>query len=161
MSEPTHAIESRREFEDAVRRALARAAETGAPAITIVDPTFADWPLNDRAVIDSLERWVDSRKRLTVFGHDFDDFGRRQMRFVEWRRRWSHVVQVRADPDREAGEVPGLLLVDGLTCVRVLDRVHLRGIASDRGVDLTACRESIDALLQRSVETFPVTTLGL
>ena len=154
-------IGSRAEFLAAVRDALTVAADAGAGEILLVDPNFADWPLNERAVIETLSRWVESRRALIVLAHSFDEMARRQLRFVEWRRQWAHVVQCRNDPELEAEQVPTLLLVPGHACVRVLDRVRYRGTASNRPVDLTECRETIDALLQRSVEAFPVTTLGL
>jgi Fe-S-cluster formation regulator IscX/YfhJ len=154
-------IGSRAEFLDAVRGAFALAAEDGAREILLVDPDFADWPLNDRSVIESLSRWVDSRRVLVVLAHSFDELARRQLRFVEWRRQWAHVVQCRNDPELEAEQIPTLLLIPGQTCIRLLDRVRCRGTVSNRPVDLTECRETVDALLQRTVEAFPVTTLGL
>ncbi len=154
-------IVSRAEFLDAVRGAFTLAAEGGAREILLADPNFADWPLNERAVIDSLSRWVDSRRTLVVLAHSFEELARRQLRFVEWRRQWAHVVQCRNDPELEAEQIPTLLLVPGQTCIRVLDRVRCRGTASNRPVDLTESRETFDALLQRSVEAFPATTLGL
>ena len=154
-------IGSRAEFLDAVRTAFTQAEEHGARKIVVVDPNFADWPLNERTVIDSLSRWIDSSRLLVVIAHSFDELARRQLRFVEWRRQWAHVVQCRNDPELEAEQIPTLLLVSGHSCVRVLDRLHYRGTVSNRPVDLTECRETVDALLQRSVEAFPVTTLGL
>jgi len=154
-------IGSRAEFLEAVRNALARAQQQGARKIVLVDPNFADWPLNERTVIDSLSRWIDSSRLLVVIAHSFEELARRQLRFVEWRRQWAHVVQCRNDPDLEAEQIPTLLLVPGQSCVRVVDRVRYRGTVSKRPVDLTECRETVDALLQRSVEAFPVTTLGL
>lgn len=154
-------IASRAEFEAAIRAAFAHAGEADAREILIVDPDFADWPLNERALIDSLAGWVDSRRSLTVLAHSFDEVARRQFRFVEWRRQWAHVVRCRSDPELEAAQVPSLLLVPGVTCVRLLDRVRHRGTVSSRPADLADARETIDALLQRSVEAFPVTTLGL
>jgi hypothetical protein len=154
-------IDSRAEFLDAVRSALARADEQGAREIVLGDPNFADWPLNERTVIDTLSHWIDSTRRLVIFAHSFDELARRQLRFVEWRRQWAHVVQCRNDPDLEAEQVPTLLFVPGYVCVRILDRVHYRGTVSNRPVDLTESQERVDALLQRSVEAFPVTTLGL
>jgi len=154
-------IGSRAEFLDAVRSALTRAEEHGAREIVLVDPDFADWPLNERTVIDSLSRWIDSSRLLVVIAHSFDELARRQLRFVEWRRQWAHVVQCRNDPDLEAEQIPTLLLVPGEVCVRVLDCIHHRGTVSNRPVDLTESREAVDALLQRSAEAFPVTTLGL
>jgi hypothetical protein len=112
-------------------------------------------------VIDTLSHWIDSTRRLVIFAHSFDELARRQLRFVEWRRQWAHVVQCRNDPDLEAEQVPTLLFVPGYVCVRILDRVRYRGTVSNRPVDLTESQERVDALLQRSVEAFPVTTLGL
>jgi hypothetical protein len=154
-------IGSRAEFLDAVRNAFLLAEQAGAREIFLVDPNFADWPLNERSVTDSLSRWIDSSRILVVLAHSFDELARRQLRFVEWRRQWAHVVQCRNDPDLEAEQIPTLLLIPGHTCIRILDRVRGRGTVSNRPVDLTECRETVDALLQRSVEAFPVTTLGL
>ena len=154
-------IASRAEFLDAIRASFALAAHEGAREIACVDADFADWPLNERAVIDSLAGWVDSRRSLLLFGHSFDELARRQPRFVEWRRQWSHAVHCRHDPDLEAAQLPTILLAPGITCVRLVDRVHHRGTVSNRAIDMADCREAVDALLQRSVEAFPVTTLGL
>jgi hypothetical protein len=154
-------IASRTEFLDAIRSSFAVAGQEGASEILIVDPTFADWPLNERAVIESLAAWVDSRRSLTLFAHSFDEIARRQSRFVEWRRQWTHVVRCRNDPELEAEQVPTILLAPGVTCVHLLDRVRHRGTASNRAVDMADCQETLDALLQRSVEAFPVTPLGL
>lgn len=154
-------IASRAEFCGAVRSAFALAEQEGAREILLVDPNFADWPLNERALIETLSRWIDSQRVLVVLAHSFDELARRQLRFVEWRRQWAHVVQCRNDPELEAEQIPTLMLVPGHTCVRLLDRVRFRGTVSNRPVDLNEGRETVDALLQRSVEAFPVTTLGL
>ena len=155
------AIDSRAGFLAAVRGALAQAADAGAREIFLADPDFAEWPLGERMVVDTLSRWADSQRRLTLVAHRFDELGRRQLRFVEWRRQWSHVVHCRSDDDLQTEQVPTVLLVPGLACVRVLDRVRYRGTVSRRAIDQVQCRETFDALLQRSVEAFPVTTLGL
>ncbi len=154
-------IASRAEFVDAIRASLALAAHEGAREIQLVDADFVDWPLNERAVLDSLAAWVDSRRSLLVFAHSFDELARRHPRFVDWRRQWAHAVRCRNDPELEAAQLPTLLLVPGITCLRLVDRVHHRGTVSSRAVDVAECRELVDALLQRSVEAFPVTTLGL
>ena len=154
-------IASRGDFHDAVCAALAMAAEQGASEIFLVDPHFDDWPLNERGVIESLERWATSRRRIVVFAHDFDEVARRAPRFAAWRRQWSHIVQCRSDPELEEAQVPTLRFVPGMLAVRLLDRVRYRGTVSGRPADHVECQETIDALLQRSVEAFPPTTLGL
>ena len=102
-----------------------------------------------------------SSRKLVVFGHNFDELSRSAPRFAEWRRQWSHIVQCRSDPELEVQQVPSLLLVAGEVAVRLLDPVRYRGVVSGRASDQVECRETIDALLQRSVEAFPPTTLGL
>ena len=154
-------IATRADFQESVRAAITQAAELGAPEIFFVDPNYADWPLGERGVVDALTRWVDSRRRLTLMAYSFDDLARRQIRFVEWRRQWAHVVHCRHDDELETAQIPTLLLVPGVVCLRLLDQVRCRGTVSSRPIDLAECREAIDALLQRSVEAFPVTTLGL
>jgi len=154
-------IASRKEFHDAIRAGLTQAADAGASEICLVDADFLDWPLNERAVVEALSRWAASRRRLLLFAHRFDELPRSAPRFTEWRRQWSHIVQCRTDPDLEAQQVPSFLLVPGEVTVRLLDPVSHRGIVSGRASDQVQCREAIDALLQRSVEAFPPTTLGL
>lgn len=154
-------IASRADFHAAVQSALAQAEAAGSREIFMTDPTFADWPLNDRDIVEALERWVNSRCAITLLAHDFDEIARRQFRFVAWRTQWSHVVRCRSDPELGAEQVPSLLLVPGQVSLRLVDRVHYRGTLSSRAVDLNETRETIDALLQRSAEAFPVTTLGL
>ena len=154
-------IASRSEFHEAIRAGLAQAADAGASEICLVDPDFEDWPLNERAVVEALGRWAASRRKLVVFAHSFDAMPRSAPRFAEWRRQWSHIVQCRSDPDLEAQQVPTLLLVPGEVSLRLLDPVRYRGVVSGRATDEVETREAIDALLQRSVEAFPPTTLGL
>ncbi|HZV92722.1 MAG TPA: hypothetical protein VFF72_05860 [Caldimonas sp.] len=154
-------IESRNEFRAAVGTALAKAAQDGASEICMIDPRFVDWPLNDPAIVELLSRWVSSRRRCLVMAHGFDDLVRAAPRFVEWRRQWSHVVQCRTTEEIEADQVPTLLWVREMACLKLLDRVRYGGTFSGREIDLVETRETIDALLQRSVEAFPATTLGL
>ena len=154
-------ITTRAEFVAALRDAIEQAEQTGARELFFVDPDFAQWPLNDAAVIETLAQWMATGRKLVVYAAYFDDMARRQLRFVEWRRTWTHAVQCRSDEEIEAENVPTLLLAADQVCVRLVDRVHFRGSASTRVIDLVECREMIDALLQRSSETFPATTLGL
>jgi hypothetical protein len=161
MSNDITQIASRKDFHDGILAAVAAAARSDAAEICLVDPHFNDWPLNERAFVESLSQWVSSRRRLLVLAHSFDDVARRAPRFAEWRRQWAHVIQCRAAEEIEADQVPTVLFVPGLVCVRLLDRIHYRGTVSARPSDHVQCRESIDALLQRSAEAFPVTMLGL
>jgi hypothetical protein len=162
MSEPTRAIiESRTDFQNAVRGALAEAALVGCREIWLVDDNFADWPLGERAVVDDLTHWASAHRTFTIVARSFDEIARHQTRWVIWRRQFSHVVQCRTNTDLEAGQMPSILLVPGLLSVRLHDPVHYRGVATREKADAVQWREEIDAVLQRSEEAFPATTLGL
>lgn len=154
-------IDSRSGFHDAVRAAFAEAADAGCREIWICDDDFGDWPLNERGVIEQLTRWAQSHRCLTVIARDFDTVSRQHARWVEWRRQWSHVVQCRTNNDLEAGQMPTMLLAPGAASVRLVDRVRYRGSVSRDPADAILWRETIDAVLQRSEEAFPATTLGL
>jgi len=160
-SDSISAVTSRTEFRDGVRACLRQALETGAREIFMIDPTFADWPLNEPAVVDTIASWAGTGRSLTLMAHRFEEFPRRHMRFVEWRRNWSHVVRCRADEDLEEQQIPTLLFVPGLVCLRMVDNVEYRGTLSGTATDLATGKETVDALLQRSSEAFPITALGL
>ena len=158
---PPRIITSRSEFHDALRQSFDLVADEGCREVFIADPTFADWPLGERAVIESLTRWAYAHRKLTVLAQNFDDFTRRHPRWVEWRRQWAHVVECRALADDDAGKLTGLFLAPGLVTLRVLDAEHYRASLSFDPADAIRVRDNLDALLQRSEEAFPATNLGL
>ena len=112
-------------------------------------------------MLENLTRWAPGRqRRLVLLASNFDELARRHRRWLQWRRRWSHVVRV-PHAAIESAQLPTLLLLPGETCVRLVDRVHCRGSISGLPAELILAREQLDAVLQRSAEAFPVTTLGL
>ena len=162
MTDPLHRlITTRLEFHDALGEALAEIAATGCREFWICDEDFANWPLNERAVINHLSQWAQSHRKLTVIARHFDEVVRRHPRWVAWRRQWSHIVECRAFEEAAAGQIPTLLLAANLVAVRLVDPVHHRGSLSREAGDLLSHRELIDAVSQRSVESFPATILGL
>jgi hypothetical protein len=154
-------IGTRLEFQAALRDALAEAGRVGCRELWLVDEHFADWPLGAPDVVELFTRWAQPHRRLTVVARNFDEMPRRHARWVEWRRQWSHVVDCRSFDDAEQGEIPTLLLADGLVGVRLMDPLRFRGSVSRETGDLVRMREWIDAVLQRSVVAFPPTILGL
>lgn len=154
-------IESRNEFHAALRSAFAEAADAGCREILLCGDDFADWPLGERGVVEQLTRWAASHRSLVVVARHFDEVARRHARWVEWRRTWSHIVQCRANNELEAEQMPVMLLAPGAASVRLVDPVRCRGSVSRRPADAIVWRESIDAVLQRSEESFPPTLLGL
>jgi hypothetical protein len=106
-------IGTRAEFHAAVLAAFEDAAAQGCREIWLCDTDFSDWPLSERAVVEALSRWAASHRRLLVLAQSFDEFPRRHPRWVEWRRRWSHVVSCRAVQDLEPGQMPTAMLCLG------------------------------------------------
>ena len=99
---PAGRFAGRVDFQQLVRDALARAAQEGWRELILCDPDFADWPLGERAVAESLAAWSATGRRCTLMACRFDDLAVRHARFVSWRRTWTHIIEARgcssADP---------------------------------------------------------------
>jgi hypothetical protein len=157
-------IDSRAGFIAALRWGFTRAMREGARTrrIVCVDRDFAEWPLDAPELLAELTTWVKRPQRqLVLLAACFDDVPRRHARFVAWRRFFSTAVLPHAAPKDVAAELPGLLLDDEGTLVRLIDPVHWRGRASADARSAQPWREQIDAVLQRSEPAFPVQSLGL
>jgi len=153
-------INGRSEFTAALRRACSQAARERARELCFVDPDFEAWPLEDPEVLSALTAWVRLPKRhLLMIAGRFDDLPRRRPRFTEWRRLWAHAIECRAT-EVEASQIPTLLLA-GAHSLQMADRLQWRGhwLADDS--EISAWREVVDVLLQRSEPDFPANTLGL
>ena len=160
-SEAHGLITSRGEFHAALHRAFADAASIGCRELWLCDPDFSDWPLGDRSVVEQLRQWAGPQRRITLLAGTFDEVVRRHPRWIEWRRQWSHAVHCRVNSEIGTAQLPTVLLAPGLVSVRLSDNIHFRGRWSRQADDEVRCRELIDAVLQRSEETLPVTTTGL
>lgn len=160
VPEPTseRRLEGRRAFHAAV---LELAAGGGGDEWWWADPDFADWPLDDPALVEALSRWLARPGRtLTLLACDFDELQRRHPRFVAWRRYQAHRVFGRA-VDLEASQVPTLFVAAPPRALHLLDRVRWRGVRVDEPDDWRDLRELVDALMQQSQTSFAATTLGL
>jgi hypothetical protein len=154
-------ISSRSEFHEALGDAFSELAGQTCRQVWLCDTDFADWPLNDAGVIDSLTRWAQPHRKMVVLAQHFDDVVRRHPRWVAWRRQWAHVVECRLVEPMEQGRMPVLLTAPGGITVKLVDPIRYRGSWSWAAADSRLAGELIDAVLQRSVEAFPATTLGL
>ncbi len=125
------------------------------------DSHFADWPLNEPAVIDALVRWAQPHRKLVVLAQSFDDVVRRHPRWVAWRRQFAHAVECRLVEPMEQGRMPTLLTAQGGLTVKLVDPQRYRGSWSREPADGRLAAELIDAVSQRSAEAFAATTLGL
>lgn len=157
----TQAFDSLAGFQQALREAFAAVARQGSRELWLCDRDYADWPLGERAVVESLTQWAYAHRKLVVLAGSFDEIVRRHLRWMQWRVHWSHIVECRAVHEDEVAEMPSLLFAPGCVAVRRMESEFHRGRVYREGADLARCTEWIDAITQRSTEAFPVTTLGL
>lgn len=161
-AEPTHRmLSSRSEFHEALRAAFDRVATQGCREIWLCDTDFADWPLGEIAVVDSLTRWALAHRKLVVLAQHYDEIVRKHPRWVNFRRQWSHVVECRAIEEVEPGAMPSMFLAPGVVTVRLFDPQNYRASVSTEAADAVRAKEALDVVLQRSNEAFAATTLGL
>jgi len=147
-------------FEQAVRDALACAVQHGWRELVFSDASFEDWPLHERAVVDSLEQWSRTGRRLTMVAARYDAVVRRQPRFVTWRRRWDHIIDCRLCRHRDPQDFPSVLWSPSWA-MRRLDLARSTGVCSAAADRRMQVREELDELLAVSSPGFPATTLGL
>ena len=157
----SRSIETRAEFQSEVRQAFADFAATGPREVWMCDEDFADWPLNDQQVILHLSQWAMGHRKCTVLALDYQPIQRHHPRWVQWRRQRAHVVRCLMPDEAASARLPCVLLAPGTLSLRLLDRVSYRGSASTDAADVLRDQERLDALLQRSVDAFPASTLGL
>lgn len=153
-------LSTRAEFIEALRELAFDAAQQSPRELRWSDPDFADWPLNEVAVIDALTRWTAPGRRLILLAQHYDEVLRRHPRFVEWRRVWAHLVDARVAEELAASDHPSLWLA-GPRWLQLLDRDHWRALRGDDEREARLLRDALDACLQRSSPGFPPTTLGL
>lgn len=158
---PEGRFSSRVDFQQMVRDAFAAAAREGWPEILISDASFHDWPLGERAVVESLQAWAKGGRRFTMLACNYDDVIRRHARFVAWRGTWDHIVTCRKSPSADPLDVPSVLWSPGWVMQR-LDPVRCAGVAGGEADRRVLVREVLNEWLRsKSSPGFPSTTLGL
>lgn len=159
---PEGPITSRTDFQAAVRALIFNAEAGGARHLWWVSPDFADWPLDEPALIDALAHWArQPGAQLTWIGHDFERVRRAMPRLTRWRQTFGHVLKCWSPGEVTGSDMPTLLVADHQAVLRVLDLERMRGWVRCEGADVQRAREEIDVILQRSSEAFPAVTLGL
>jgi hypothetical protein len=157
---PAGRFAGRDAFRQVIRDALASAAREGWREIVLADASFEDWPLGERAVALALQDWSRSGRKCTLLARRWDSVIRMHARFVTWRKIWSHIIDARACPSADPGDLPSAIWTPSWAMERRdLERcTGYCGSEADRRVSL---RESIDGWLVRSSPSFPAVTLGL
>ncbi|WP_354004942.1 hypothetical protein [Ramlibacter albus] len=157
---PSRRFAGRVDFQQLVRDAFAAAAREGWREIILSDAYFADWPLGERAIAESLNAWAGSGRRFTILAKKYDEVVRRHARFVTWRKTWSHIIEARAVPAAEPLELPSAIW----TPAWVMERRDLEDCAGFCGSEPQRRLELHQALkewLLKSTPSFPSSTSGL
>ena len=165
MSEAAQALpdgrfQGREDFRQLVRDALAAAAREGWRELILSDASFEDWPLGERAVVDALQAWSQSGRRMVLLARRYDTVLREHARFVQWRRTWSHIVECHACGGAGAPAVPSAIWTPAWFLHRI-DTERGRGVSGRDPQHRRMLRERIDECLRRSRPAFPASILGL
>lgn len=147
-------------FAQRVRDAIEAAAVEGWSAMVWCDPTFEDWPLHERAVVEHLHGWMRTGRKLTMLACDYRAVQRLHARFVHWRVQWGHLIECRQCKSVDAGDMPSVLW-SPTWVMRRLDIARCTGTVEIDARARLQIRESLDALFRKSSPGFPASVLGL
>lgn len=157
---PAGRFAGRLPFQQLVRDALACAARDGWREIILCDADFHDWPLGERAVVESLRQWSATGRCCILLARRYDEVVRRHARFVAWRQRWSHIIEARACASADPLELPSAIWSPGWVMQR-LDPERCNGVSDSEAERRLLLRESLQEWLAKSSPSFPASTLGL
>lgn len=155
------ALDGRADFVAAVQQSVRRALAQRSRTMVWADADFADWPLDDAAMLAVLTEWLRLPQRQWRLLAAEPERLRRRARFMALYGPWTHAIAVSAAAEEDIASLPCLLVAEGAGRVEVLDKLHWRGQAGDDPLAMRAGRERLDALLQRSTPALPYTPLGL
>ncbi len=147
-------------FAQLVRDALACAAHEGWPHMVWSDANFLDWPLREKAVVESLHAWSKKGRRLVLLAQRFDEVQRHHARFVQWRNTWDHLVECRVCRQVDASDFPSALWSPHWV-MRRLDLERSTGVSGREPQRRVVLKEELDECLRQSSPGFPSTILGL
>lgn len=157
---PQGRLNGRGAFVQAVRDALDAAAREGWNELMLCDANYADWPLGERAVAESLQAWSRSGRRFVMLAMDYSGLPRQHARFVNWRRTWDHIIECRVCRSGDALAFTSALWTPAWVMQRIdTERdVLVCDSAASRRVEL---RQVLDEWRRDSTPGFPASVLGL
>jgi hypothetical protein len=147
-------------FQQLVRDTLACAAQQGWREILLCDAAFADWPLGERAVAESLQAWSKTGRSFVMMATRYDALARQHARFVAWRKTWSHIIDCRVCPQADPQDFPSAIWSPQWV-MRRLDVQHCGCICGAEPDRRQLLREELDEWRRNSSPGFPATVLGL
>lgn len=149
-----------KEFAQLVRDAILQASVQGWSEMVWCDPTFEDWPLREREVVEALDDWANRGRKLTLLARRFDAMPRLHPRFVTWRVRWDHILECRVCRDVDDSEMPSALW-SPVWALRRLDIARCTGVAGYEPQRRLLLQEELDERKRQSGPGFPASVLGL
>ena len=157
---PSGRFSGRNDFQQLVRDALSCAALEGWPEIILSDATFEDWPLHERAVVESLQAWSASGRRMLILATQYDEVVRKHARFVAWRKTWGHIINCRICRVAVPADFPSAMWSRTWSMQRInpLRSIGISGYERENSVSL---RAMLDEKNLESAPGFPSSTLGL
>ena len=162
MSEPliSGQFSGREAFAQRVREALAQAAQEGWREMILSDATFEDWPLQERAVVESLHTWAKAGRHMTLLASSYDAVIRRHARFVAWRRMWGHLIDCRVCRHVAPTDFPSAICSPSWYLQR-LDPLHSTGVCGHDRERCVGLRELLNERLRNSSPGFAASITGL
>lgn len=157
---PQGRLEGRSVFTQAVRDGLQAAAREGWNELILCDANFADWPLGERAVLESLQAWSSRGRHFVMLAMDYSGFLRQHARFVKWRQTWDHIIDCRLSHATDELAFPSVFWSPAWVMQRIdVERdVLVCDSAASRRVGL---RQLLDECRRDSAPGFPASVLGL
>ena len=156
--------QGRQDFQDRLVEGVHAAAQRACALLRLCDPDFSAWPLGERRFVEALDHWAMATRahplsQLRVLGQRFDGMRLRHARFVNWRVRWSHRVEVRVWSAGQAS-LPSVLWTPEWTLQR-LDDVRDVVVTTTEATQRTRLDEALQQRWQQARPAFPATSLGL
>ncbi len=151
-------------FQRLVVQGLETAAHHACSVLCLCDPDFSAWPLGERRFVQALDGWAAAIKanpqaQLRVLAQRYDGMRLRHARFVAWRARWSHRVEVRVWSAGQAA-LPSVLWTPQWTMQRMDDTRDVVVATTEAG-QRTRLEEVLQQRWQQARPGFPATSLGL
>jgi hypothetical protein len=148
------------DFTQIVRDVLRSVAQEGWSEMIWSDATYEDWPLREKAVVDSLNAWAQRGRKLTVLAHHFGAMDRLHPRFVAWRVRWDHIIECRVCKGVDTSDMPSAIWTPAWA-MRRLDKERCTGVGWAEPAERRLLREELDERMRQSEPGFPASVLGL
>lgn len=153
-------LDGRSTFAQAVRDALQVAAREGWKELILCDANFADWPLGERAVVESLQAWSRGGRRFVMLAMDYSGMSRQHARFVKWRQTWDHIIECRVCRATDALAFPSVLWSPAWVMHRIdVERDVL--VCDSEAARRVTLRQLLDECRRDSTPGFPASVLGL